>query len=147
MVQIRGAAIYVNSLLSAYIPIHNDVFGANIRHLIPIPGIFKKINYCQHRESLAQISSQLQLRQAEAVKAASEGGGQAHLASVLAEYIRALNVTVTQLQGMSDLLCRKAQGEHSYSMYAYNRDCERYNKLVEQYRQIGNSLNEVMRGW
>ncbi|HEY3315280.1 MAG TPA: hypothetical protein VGL40_08420 [Bacillota bacterium] len=145
MAQMRETAIQVNSLLTAYIAIHDDIYGASIRKIIPIPGIFRKINYCQHMVLLEQISSQLQVCEAEAMKGFSEGGAQARFASALAQYTRALNATVTHLQRMTDLLCRKAQGEHCYSRHAYNSDCDQYNQLVQQYIQMGDSLNEVVR--
>lgn len=146
MVTNRETAIQVNLLLTAYIVIHDDIFATSIRKIIPIPGIFKKIDYCQHRVSLAQISSELQVCEAEAVNGCLDGGAGSRLASALAQYTRALNATVTHLQRMTDVLCRKAQGENGYSMDAYNSDCDRYNQLVQQYIKLGDSLNEIVRG-
>lgn len=142
---VRQTAIRVNSLLNAYIAVHNDIFATGIRGLIPIPGIFKRIDYCRHEVTLANISAQLDMCQSEAARGMSGGGPDGQLASVLFEYTRALNATVKQLEHMSTLLCRKMRGDKSYSLHAYKRDYDLYNQLVQGYLQHGAALNRAFR--
>ena len=52
-------AVQVNEILSKYIFIHDDIFKLSIRKLIPIPGIFKKIDFKTHYKNLGKLSKEL----------------------------------------------------------------------------------------
>ena len=146
MAQVRQAAVRVNSLLGSYIAVHDDCYGGGLRRIIPIPGIFKPIDFCKHEATLSEISAQLESCQSDASREVEEGGPESHLASALLQYVQALNAAVAQLQRMSDLLCRKSRGETSYSMEAYRRDDALYNQLVEAYTKYGGELNRAFHG-
>jgi len=139
-------AVRVNSLLTAYIAVHDDIFRASLRKVIPVPGIFKATDYCKHRLTLAEISSQLRICESQADTGSSGTDRDPKFASTLAHYIRSLDAAVTQLQRITDSLCRKAKGEHGHSIGAYNQDCDQYNQLVEQYKNVGETLNSLVRG-
>ena len=47
-----------NDLLSQYVAIHDDVFKTSIRHIIPIPGIFKAIDFGEHLKKIENRSEE-----------------------------------------------------------------------------------------
>ena len=49
-----------NDLLSQYVAIHDDVFKTSIRHIIPIPGIFKAIDFGEHLKKIENIIPELE---------------------------------------------------------------------------------------
>lgn len=127
----------VNSLLTAYVAIHNDVFRGNVWTFIP--RVFAKIDFCQHRESLTQISAELRTCEIALAEVS-----QSYTGTVLARYIPALTATVYRLQRIVDSLCRKSQGVYDYSWGQYNRDCNEYRELQQDYTEIGALLNEAI---
>jgi hypothetical protein len=50
----------VNSILDRYIVIHDAIFKFSLRKAIPIPGVFKPIDYWQHLRVLDALVSELQ---------------------------------------------------------------------------------------
>ncbi len=54
------AAAEIGNLLHRYIDVHNRIFKTSLRHIIPIPGVFKPINYQQCFESLRFIEQEVE---------------------------------------------------------------------------------------
>ena len=124
--------------LHRYISVHNHIFKTSLRHIIPIPGIFKPINYQRHFESLRFIEMELKRLLAdvqESPYAANE------FAVALHEYGVALLDAIVQLQKMCANLFQKADGTLEYSKADYKRELNEYQKLVVQYQHLGASVN------
>ena len=130
----------LDALLSAYIEIHDDVFGWSIRRIIPIPGMFKTIDFAGHEANLRAIADEIQ-------KLAGSFGTLPHdgpyvcgaLAAVQA-YTHALNDAVARLQAICGRLKAKADGA-PYPMREYNADVTAYRRSVKKYHSLGEGMN------
>ena len=58
--QLVEISLTVNNLLLQYIKIHNNIFKFSLRRIIPIPFIFKAIDFETHGRETENILSQLE---------------------------------------------------------------------------------------
>lgn len=145
MIDSRSLAFQVNEILSKYIFIHDEIFKFSIRKIIPIPGIFKKIDYLTHCNNLDVISKKLDAIEKEITntqKNIADKTDQLFLVA-LDNYASSLNKTIKKLYSISYSLYKKSEGE-DYSASKYNNDMNIYNQYVEQYRIIGSKLNSLL---
>lgn len=133
----------IGNLLDRYIDIHNRTFKVSLRHLIPIPGIFKAIDFQQHFESLSFIKMDIE---GVLQSIARSPWASTAFAQTVLEYGTALRDTVIQLREMCGKLFQKADGTLTYSKAEYNRDFAEYKRRIENYRVLGQRLNAWTRG-
>ncbi len=146
MWHVSSLATQVNDILSRYILVHNAIFKFSIRKLLPIPGLFKAIDYGSHYQALDNLHSELAqaleaIAQVRASEPASTNTG-AFLAA-LAEYGSALSDTIGSLRDMCSHLYRKSQGATDYGWDTYKQDTEAYEASVEHYKVLGEHLNSL----
>jgi hypothetical protein len=87
-----------NGILSEYIAVHDDIFGASlwrgIRRSVPIPGLFQAIPYAAHVETLRALRERLRVilrRSSDGLAEAPKGSNRIAFIDTLEEYCRALN--------------------------------------------------------
>jgi hypothetical protein len=140
----------VNDILTSYVRVHDAVFRFSLRKLLPVPGLFAAIKYCEHEKSSDDLSTILAGLQTEITAATNEPAGPEHLFLVaLSEYAVALQETICQFQNICHQLCRKSQGESGYSKQLYKADAKAYDQSIQRYTELGQRLNELyaaMRG-
>lgn len=132
-------AAMIGELLHRYIDVHNRIFKPSLRHIIPIPGIFKRIDYQQHFESLRFVEMDLEpilSNIAESPLAAHE------FAVALLAYGSALHDAIVQLREICGNLFQKADGTIDYTRGQYKQDLSNYHESVGRYRQLGVRVNE-----
>ena len=100
----------INDLLSQYVAIHDDVFKTSIRHAIPIPGIFKVIDFNAHLEKIENINSRLE-NYDNKIKffAKNVNGQEREYIDLLSKYTKALIETVSRLKVVVSALYDKSQ--------------------------------------
>ena len=123
----------VNGILSRYVAIHDEIFSFSWRKIIPIPGLFKAIEYPRHRDELGLLAAQL----ADVLDSPADEC----LPLVFGHYVDALLRTVIALRDLCSRLADKAEGD-SYPMAQYNSDVASYKALVNEYLQLGAVLNQ-----
>jgi len=139
MSELPSEIYQVHEILDRYIAIHDKIFKFSLRKAIPIPGIFKSIDYGQHFKELGSLVSALE----QVADATSNGAG---VPSVFQQYVTALLKTMQFLRDMCKQLHDKSQGDlQSYSMQQYKSDVAIYERLVEEYRSLGSALNDYIR--
>lgn len=145
MTEVISLAVQVNEVLTKYILIHDDIFKFSIRKLIPIPGIFKKIDYKSHCMNLEILSEELNMIENEIKKIQSNNSDKTKdlLISTLCKYAASLNQTMKKLYSISHSLYKKTEGE-TYSASDYQQEMAIYNQYVEKYRNIGLELNSLL---
>jgi len=146
MNDIESLTLKINEILGRYVSIHDDIFKFSIRKLIPIPGIFKSINYHSHKTNLETLLTEL----SELNSFLEENNTHPNLVasdkeflSVLHEYSIALLDTINRLYLIAEALCRKSEGSQDYSYDQYNSELAAYNLSVEQYTSLGERLNAL----
>lgn len=135
-------------ILDRYIVIHNEVFRTSIRNVIPIPGLFKPIDYGSYDEELFTLQDELQkvgsVISEFSVSSAARSSEREFL-SVLTGYVRALERAVTQLWAICSRLDGKSRGDRKYGWGEFRRDKEIYDLAVSVYRSVGEKLNAAYR--
>lgn len=138
MDEIPNEMYEVHTILKSYVAIHDKIFKFSLRKIIPILGIFKPIDYCQHSRELDSLASELK----QVVISASKRGG---IPIVFQEYVTTLLKTIQFLRDICSKLYDKAEGDlKSYRMNQYKADVREYEELVNKYCLLGASLNKCV---
>jgi len=139
MSKLSSEMYQMHEILDGYIAIHDKIFKFSLRKAIPIPGLFKPIDYGQHFRELGSLVSALE----QVVNSVSNG---AEVPSVFQQYAMSLMKTMQFLRDMCKQLHDKSQGDlQSYTMLQYKSDVVMYERLVEEYRSLGSALNAYIR--
>ncbi|MBU4372419.1 MAG: hypothetical protein KKH02_00040 [Proteobacteria bacterium] len=129
----------VHAILERYVAIHDKIFKFSLRGAIPIPGLFKPIDYGQHHRELDSLVSELE-------QLATSTSNRDGVPIVFQQYVTALLKTMQFLRNMCRRLYDKSQGDlRSYTMDQYKSDVATYEGLVEEYGALGSTLNEYIR--
>ena len=142
--ELRSIAIEVNSLLSRYIVIHDAVFKFSLRKVIPLPSIFKAIDFGDLYNQAKQIIAELEKYNRETedlIQKATQIERRFGLS--LSEYCVALIETVSLLRDILFQLYLKSQNLSGYRLSEYNKQCDLYKKAASEYRSLGGRLNDV----
>ena len=136
----------VNDLLSQYVAIHDDIFKTSIRHAIPIPGIFKAIDFGAHLRKIENIIPELENCDSK-IKLVVENlsGQEREYLDLLSQYVGALIETVNRLKIVVSALYAKSQSfvNSNYDWKNYKSDLAKYEQSVQDYLVIGGRLNEL----
>ena len=136
----------MNDLLSQYVAIHDDIFKTSIRHAIPIPGIFKAIDFGAHLEKVKNIIPELENCDNK-IKSLTEStsGQEREYLDLLSRYVGALIETVSRLKVLVGALYDKSQSfvNSNYDWKNYKSDLAKYEQSVQDYMAIGGRLNEL----
>ena len=135
-----------NDLLSQYVAIHDDIFKTSIRHTIPIPGIFKAIDFGAHLGKVENIIPELENCDSK-IKLVVENlsGQEREYLDLLSQYVGALIETVSHLKIVVSALYAKSQSfvNSNYDWKNYKSDLAKYEQSVQDYLVIGGRLNEL----
>lgn len=129
------AIYHVNDILTQYVSIHDELFAFSWRKLIPIPGIFKPIDYPRYRDELGVLVSRLM----DALDSSTDD----RLPSAFSSYGEALRRTIEALQCICSRLSDKAKGSR-YPMAKYDIDMASYKALCNKYLRLGAILNQQL---
>lgn len=130
----------LNELLSAYIEIHTDIFAGSIRCIMPIPGIFKRIDFAAHEANLKMIGNEIEGLAESFRSLPSEHPGTSQAVAAVHAYTHALKDAVAQLRAICVRVKAKADGL-PYPMQEYRRDVRAYKRSVQEYYSLGEQMN------
>ena len=146
--QITELSWSVNDLLSQYVAIHDDIFKTSIRHAIPIPGIFKAIDFGAHLGKIENIIPELENCDNK-IKSVVENvdGQEREYLDLLSKYTNALIETASRLKIVVGALYAKSQSfvNSNYDWKNYKSDLAKYEQSVQDYMAIGGRLNELFK--
>ncbi|MGB3194013.1 MAG: hypothetical protein WBC39_01830 [Phycisphaerae bacterium] len=138
MVPVPDEMLEAHAILSQYVAVHDEIFKFSWRKVLPIPGIFKPIDYGRHHSQLTSLSTRLE-RVLESLRRIPDAP------AIFPVYVAALLDTVAYLRDMCQKLYEKSQGDMaSYSKEAYRRDVDTYHELVNAYRSLGAQVNRYV---
>jgi hypothetical protein len=137
----------VDCELQAYVEVHDAIFTPSLSKVLPLPGIFRRIPFADHSETLRQIVARLraiatETERFEATNPLAELA-QPFLATFGA-YVSALFTAAACLLAISDRLASKADRVRPYRWREYRRDVKNYDRAVLEYVALGNSLNAIL---
>lgn len=146
--QITELSWSVNDLLSQYVAIHDDIFKTSIRHAIPIPGIFKAIDFGAHLGKIENIIPELENcdNKIKSVIENADGQEREYL-DLLSKYTKSLIETASRLKIVVGTLYAKSQSfvNSNYDWKNYKSDLAKYEQSVQDYMAIGGRLNELFK--
>ncbi len=130
--------IRANAIHGKYVAIHDAIFKFSWRKTLPIPGLFKAIDYEAHSKDLGRLASKLAAI-SSALKAES-GSLEAY------QYTAALLEAVQALRQICRRYHEKNQGNISkYPMDEYNANLKTYEGLMNKCQALGVALNRRIR--
>ena len=130
--------IRANAILREYVVIHDAIFKFSWRKTLPIPGLFKAIDYGAHSNDLGRLASKLTAI-SSALKAKS-GSLEAY------QYTAALLEAVQALRQICRRYHEKSQGNvRTYPMAEYNANLKTYEGLMNKCQALGVALNRRIR--
>lgn len=136
----------INDLLSQYIEIHNNIFKTSIRQRIPIPGIFKAINFSAHLEKIEEIMPEMEsLNSKIKLLAINSMSQEKEYLNLLSRYTDALIKTAGYLKIVISALYDKSKSSinSSYNWKNYKKDLAIYEQSIKNYMTIGGQLNNL----
>ena len=149
---LSGLAQTAYRVLNAYIEVHDNILGVSwhraIRRVIPIPGIFDRISYPEHRETLANLLVELRgvRKKAQASSVTrSLSAAEARLCRSLQEYCDALLDSLVRLQQICQSMAEKAEGHPGPPWAQYQRRLAEYEDSCKRYVRAGDILNADLR--
>jgi hypothetical protein len=136
---------YVGELLGRYVVIYNVLFGFSFRKIIPIPGLFKPIDFPGYTAELIVLADELvEVGNGfdNPLQSVSGPRPDDQLRNALRDYAVELTNTVVLLQTLCEQLSLKTQNPFAYSWQAYKANLEEYRASIERYKVLGHQLNE-----
>ncbi len=123
----------INSILNRYINIHDIVFSRSLRNIIPVPFIFRPIQFNDIAKELEILIKELEEMERKMQKTIPP--------FPLREYVYALKETVSFLREICIRLSKKIQEPSSYRWKAYREDVKKYKALEQKYLAFGPAMN------
>ena len=139
MQDLPSELIRLNAIFHEYAAIHDAIFKFSWRRALPIPGLFKPIDFGAHFKDLSRLASTL----AGTLSALQEDPGSFEGSH---QYAASLLETVQALREICRRFYEKSQGQlGKYPMAEYNADLKTYEGLVNRCQELGVELNRQMR--
>ncbi len=135
MNNIPSVLFQIHEILNEYGVIHDAVFKSSWRKAIPIPGIFKPIDYLSHMEQMSEL--ELRFNQIASTTNLEE------LPPIFPQYAYALSEAMHAFFELCSNLHSKSNGG-SYSMAQYKSDTASYQVLIDNYSTLGVELNKQL---
>ena len=142
--QITEISVKVNDILLQYVAIHDDVFKTSVRKIIPLPFLFKAINFQAHHGEIEKVLSQLEESKTVISRIFSQcDSAQKEFLELLSQYVVALIETVKRLKIVLGRLYAKSERLASYDWKQYKEELAQYQSAVQEYVSLGKQLNEL----
>jgi hypothetical protein len=133
----------VNDILSRYILVHDDVFKFSLRKVIPIPGIFKPIDYRANSLALTQLLIELADARTGITAALAAREPSKEFLAKLEAFAARLTETIGRLRNICDGLGQRSRGAGGSTATDHQRQVDEYNVSVQKYLALGGELNAL----
>jgi hypothetical protein len=133
----------LNDSLTDYTNIHDEIFKKSIRKTIPIPFLFKAINFQELGVKLQDIHNDLSRYKTQVNDIRQSGDEDKNKCNVFIEYVGKLMYAVQLLQSITHNLLLKSEGNNGYKLADHTELVERYEKAVDEYYVLGDKMNSV----
>ncbi|WP_405114920.1 hypothetical protein MHH28_11345 [Paenibacillus sp. FSL K6-1217] len=133
----------LNHSLTNYTNIHDEIFKKSIRKTMPIPFLFKAINFQELGFKLQDIHNDLSRFKTQVNDIRESGSEDKNKCTIFIEYVSKLMYAVQLLQGITRNLLLKSEGDNSYKLNDHTELVERYQKAVEEYYSLGDKMNSL----
>ncbi len=133
-------------MLKAYVDVHNYIFKRSIRRIMPIPLVYRSIDFDTCLSALQNVSRGLDICSSTNRQLRNSCNGDlAEYLDSLHNYVAALQTTVALLQKVVRGLMSKIPSRSNYSWHMYRADIREYKRSIDAYYFLGGSLNKELR--
>ena len=141
--QLKQQATEINDLLTEQIAVNDELFRFSVRKAIPLPFIFKKIDYSALHERAAQAleHSQSVAQNLEEIEVEIDES-EDKFYRALREYHNSLTHVFDCLVMILDKLKRKAADGYDYPHRYHQQDVEEYERVKEHCYKLGKQLQQ-----
>jgi len=144
--EISDLSVAVSDTLKMYVDVHNAILDHPWWRSLPIPGLFKPIDFDCNSSKIACIEEMLSglLKQANSIHSKTVYNDNKYLAELLL-YVEALIESVSALAIVVQSSKEKIEGRLSYSFRDYKSDVDKYRAAELKHLAIGKELNNEWR--
>ena len=145
-------AVEMDDVLSEQIRVHNLLFKISIRNIIPIPWVFKPIDFEGPQKDLNSLNAamwnilaatQKLLEEGQTVSGRTFREEELIFGEVFLEYGKSLRNSILMLENLCVELHLKSQNSNKLSRSEYNELLSSYKENERQRLTLGPKLNEV----
>lgn len=137
--------VLINDLLTRHIRVHEAIFNPPLRAKIPLPGIFKKINFEELYEEESVLQELLNERYLFWNEIAATGNdNDRELIQKMKDYTICFIASTSKLTEIAYELNLKAKAEAKLSYSEYNRLVSEYQDNEKQRLKRSSSMNEIV---
>ncbi len=135
---------YLNTatnFLNRHVAVHNEIFRFSIRNIVPLPFLFKKIDFAYLWSECEEIYHELGRFIAEV----EENVLILEREKIFTEYLKALQISSMSLSTITNKLSKKSNNIASYNKAEYDKDLGSYQRTRTSYSNLGSALNEHLK--
>jgi hypothetical protein len=129
-----------------YRKIHKAVFGFHLRSSVAIPGIYREVDHCLHRDALEGLRAEITQVQKTLGELPIEWPATrciADLRSTLKQYTAALGETIEKLHTICDRSCMERQESIAYDTAQCRNDKISYDQSLQVQKRLGGKLTDL----
>lgn len=141
--ELRQTGISINNILSRYIQIHDALFKFSLKKFLPIPFMFKKIDYESLYLDIAEILKDLTEIKLKLTEAKLLDKKNQEVYGTIIPYVENFRQTVQLLSYITLSLSKKINDPKSYQFSKYQKSIAEYNELRNLHNKMGQNLNIV----
>jgi len=141
--QVEELTYAVNNMLTLYVEVHDGIFTHPWWRSIPIPGLFKKIDFARYAIQISHIEKQLSEVEVHiAALYAVAMPNEKEFVGALHQYTKALIGAEAALAVVVRRMHGKTEGQ-PYSLSEYHRDVAIYKEAEKPYHALGADMNRI----
>jgi len=133
----------VRNILKQYAAIHDDVFGFSLKKAIPLPFLFKAIDFEQSSIKSGEFVLEMEKLKERLHELKSEAP-QSEFADILLEFCTSIIEAISLLKEITQQLDLKDKKMAGYTLEQHKQLVDSYSESAEQYRSIATKLAEYL---
>lgn len=127
-----------SDFLARHVSVHQEVFGFSLRKVLPIPFLFKKIDYAYLWSESDEIHHELR----RLIIEVQDNPLTLKRDNIFTIYLTALSESASKLALLLKKLSQKSNGISKYEKSEYLSDLDSYELSQKKYSALGVQLNE-----
>lgn len=135
----------IHLLFENAIKIDKELFGSLFRQIIPLPFIFKYIDYLKLLNEGEQVLINLYNTESEIILLKRESFNENSIIDFMLEYTQLFIKTQVVLNNICQMLYIKSENKGKVKYSDYNKMCKEYNSLYRKRHEFGLHMNDLSR--
>jgi len=142
--ELRQVGISINNILTRYIQIHDAIFKFSLKKILPLPFVFKKIDFenlfLDTKDLLGELTEiKLKLSESNLLDIKNQ-----KFYNTIIPYVENFRQILQLLSYIALSLSKKINDPKSYQFSEYQKSITEYNKLRVLHNKMGQFLNIII---